>query len=125
MVKQVFDKNRIDQSIQYRITRNFMDIIILLEILKAPLSGYDIITTIYKKFNFLVSSGTVYSTLYALEREGLIKGVKRDRKRVYVLTRKGEAFIENVLAMQGNIENLISKIFGGKYLMYKTDSVNI
>ncbi|MEM2342173.1 MAG: PadR family transcriptional regulator [Candidatus Bathyarchaeia archaeon] len=118
MVKQVFDKSRIDQSIRYRITRDFMDIIILLEILKSPLSGYDIITTIYRKFNFLISSGTVYSTLYALEREGLIKGVKRDRKRVYVLTRKGEIFIENVLAMQENIENLISKIFGGKYLMY-------
>jgi len=104
MVKQFFDKNRISQSIQRRIAKDFMDVIILLEIIKAPLSGYDVVKIIHRRFNLLISPGTVYSTLYSLERKGLIKGVKRDRKRVYVLTRKGEDLINSVVTMQGNIE---------------------
>lgn len=58
------------------------------ELQNGPKSGYDIITYIHNKHGFLVSSGTVYSLLYALERNNLIEGIWIDRKRVYKLTPK-------------------------------------
>ncbi|MGB9914944.1 MAG: PadR family transcriptional regulator [Candidatus Bathyarchaeales archaeon] len=60
------------------------------ELRNGPLSGYDVIAYIHNKFNLLVSSGTVYSLLYSLERNGLVEGVWDERKRVYKLTEKGE-----------------------------------
>lgn len=110
MVKHCFSKNKIDQYIQQRITKDFMDILILSELSQAPLSGYDIISMLYRKFNLSISPGTVYSTLYALERRGLIRGGEYRRKRVYILTRRGEEFIRVILSMRENIELLLSKI---------------
>jgi len=60
-----------------------MDIIILAELRNEPMSGYDVISFIHNKFHLLVSSGTVYSLLYSLERNDLIKGTWDKRKRVY------------------------------------------
>jgi len=57
-----------------RIIKNVMDIIILAELRNGPISGYDAISFIHNKFHLLVSSGTVYSLLYSLERNGLIQG---------------------------------------------------
>lgn len=115
MVEYIFDKNgkSMDKIIQRRITRNFIDIFILSEVARAPLSGYDIITAIYRRFNLLISPGTIYSTLYSLERDGLIRGERRRRKRVYTLTHKGERLIKGILAMRKEIEGLVSKIFEG------------
>lgn len=39
-----------------------------------PLSGYDVIMFVHKKFGILLSSGTVYSVLYSMERNGLVRG---------------------------------------------------
>ncbi|MEM2610171.1 MAG: PadR family transcriptional regulator [Candidatus Bathyarchaeia archaeon] len=112
MVKHIFDKNKIGQYIQQRIARDFIDILILSELAQAPLSGYDLISIIYRKFNLMISPGTIYSTLYTLERRGLIKGGEYHRKRVYILTRKGEEFMRGVLSMRENIGLLLSKILG-------------
>lgn len=51
-----------------RIIKNFMDIILLAELRNASVSGYDVTSFIHSKFNLLVSSGTVHSLLYSLER---------------------------------------------------------
>jgi len=84
-----------------------MDILILSKLKEAPMSGYDIISLIYKKFHILLGSGSVYSLLYSMERKGLIKGVWNERKRMYVLTPKGEATIEAALKSYEKIENFI------------------
>lgn len=78
------------EKLRRRVIKSFMDILILAELRKSSLSGYDIIDLIHKKFGILVSSGTVYSLLYSLERDDLIKGLWNQRKRVYILTEKGE-----------------------------------
>jgi len=87
-----------------------MDILVLTEINKGSLSGYDVIAHIHKKFGVLVSSGTVYSLLYSLEREGLIKGVWNRRKRVYKLTEKGERNIEVIAKANKEIQNFLRNI---------------
>ena len=60
---------KIVEKLRRRLIRNFMDTLILAELRKGPLSGYDIIGLIHKRFGILVSSGTVYSLLYSMGRE--------------------------------------------------------
>jgi len=74
------------------------------------LSGYDIIAFIHNKFHLLVSSGTVYSLLYSLERDGLIKGVWSQRKRVYQLTEKGEDTIKTIMNANDKIQYLTTSL---------------
>jgi len=88
-----------------RIIKEFIDIIILGRLRIAPSSGYDIIRYIYQKNKVLISSGTIYTTLYSLEREGLIEGRSKGRKRIYRITSKGLDYIE---ALFHNSEKVLS-----------------
>jgi DNA-binding PadR family transcriptional regulator len=100
-------EGRILKKMHERIIKNFMDIIIMAELLKDSLSGYDIISYIHNKFNILVSSGTVYSLLYSLERNGLVEGMWDERKRTYKLTEKGRKTIETILNANDKIRGLL------------------
>ena len=93
-----------------RIIKNFLDVLILTELRKNVISGYDIIGLVHNKFRVLVSSGTVYSLLYSMEREGLIKGSWNQRKRVYILTEKGEETIEAILNANNEIQSLVKSL---------------
>lgn len=96
-----------------RLVRVFMDMVVLAELMKRNLmSGYDVITLIHKKFHILLSSGTVYSVLYSMERDGLIKGMWNERKRVYKLTDKGEKTIKTVLKENEEIHNFMRTLIG-------------
>jgi len=101
-------EGKILKKMHERIIKNFMDIIILAELRSGPLSGYDVISFIHGKFHLLVSSGTVYSLLYSLERNGLIEGTWNERKRVYRLTDKGVRTIETVLSANDKIKNFMT-----------------
>ena len=102
---------RIFREMHERVIKSFMDVIIMTEIRKGPLSGYDVISYINAKFNLLVSSGTVYSLLYSLERNGQVEGVWKERKRTYKLTDKGEETISTTLSAQEKIKAFLSDIF--------------
>jgi DNA-binding PadR family transcriptional regulator len=102
---------RIFREMHERVIKSFMDVIIMTELRKGPLSGYDVISYINAKFNLLVSSGTVYSLLYSLERNGQVEGVWKERKRTYKLTDKGEETISRILNAQEKIKAFLSDIF--------------
>jgi len=101
---------KILKKMHERIIKNFMDIIILAELRNGAISGYDVISFIHNKFHLLVSSGTVYSLLYSLERNGLIEGTWNERKRVYKLTEKGKRTIETILSANDKIKNFITAL---------------
>ena len=101
---------RILKKMHERVIKNFMDTIIMSELQNGPISGYDVISYIHTRFGFLVSSGTVYSLLYSLERNGLVDGVWIERKRVYRLTEKGAQTIETILNAQDKIRSFMSTI---------------
>jgi len=103
-------EGKVLRKLHERIIKNFMDIIILAELRKGPMSGYDVISFIHNKFNLLVSSGTVYSLLYSLERNGLIEGSWDERKRVYRLTEKGAKTIEAILSANDKIQNFVTNL---------------
>jgi DNA-binding PadR family transcriptional regulator len=83
-------------EIYERFLKEFMDILIMVKMREGENSGYNILTYFHQKFDLLISPGTVYSVLYSMERNGLIKARGTDRKRVYTLTPKGEATIKTI-----------------------------
>jgi DNA-binding PadR family transcriptional regulator len=83
-------EGKILKKMHERIIKNFMDIIIMTELQNGSLSGYDVISYIHNKFNLLVSSGTVYSLLYSLERSGLVEGTWDKRKEFTNSQRRGK-----------------------------------
>jgi DNA-binding PadR family transcriptional regulator len=100
-------ESKILKKIHERIIKNFLDVIVLAELRNGPMSGYDVIAYIHNKFHLLVSSGTVYSLLYSLERNGLIQGKWNERKRIYTLTEKGEKTIKTILNANDKIRNFL------------------
>ena len=93
-----------------RIVRNFLDVLVLAELRKGPLCGYDVITFVNDRFRLLVSSGTVYSVLYSLERKGMIAGVQMQRRRVYKLTDKGEKTIKRMMSASDETQYFVLKL---------------
>jgi len=95
------------EELHRRAIKNFMDILILAELKNSPMSGYDAISHIRKKYGILMSSGTIYSLMYSMERNGLIKGRWNQRKRVYVLTEKGEQNIKAITKTNDEIQSFL------------------
>lgn len=96
-----------------RLIKSFLDVLILAELRNGPMSGYDVIAFIHRKFRLLVSSGTVYSLLYSLERDGLIEGSWNQRKRVYMLTDRGEETIKAILEANDKIKGFLVNLLKG------------
>ena len=94
-LKDLNERN-ILRKIRRRFINEFLDLIILDRAESAYINGYAIIEYVFRKFNILVSSGVVYSTLYAMEREGLIEGAWSGRKRVYRITPEGKKVIKTI-----------------------------
>lgn len=90
--------------------KSVMDILILAEIKSESMSGYDVIGYIHEKFGVLLSSGTVYSHIYSMERDGLIKGDWETKKRVYNITEKGEQSLKTILEDNVEMLNTLQKV---------------
>ena len=101
---------KIIKKMHERVIKSFMDTIIMGELQNGPISGYDVISYIHTKFGFLASSGTVYSLLYSLERNGLVEGIWIERKRIYKLTEKGAQTIQTILNSQDKIKGFMTTV---------------
>jgi DNA-binding PadR family transcriptional regulator len=93
-----------------RIVKSFMDILILVGLQNGSMSSYDANLFIHNKFGILISLGMVYSLLFSMERDCLIKGMRAKRKRVYELTEQGEKTIDIVLNSENKIKSLIANL---------------
>ena len=97
---------------QKRIVKDFLDVVVLLELKKGvPKSGYDLVIMINHRYNMSLSSGTVYSLLYSLERDGLIAGRFTSRKRVYVLTSQRKGATDEFLDMKREVLDMLQQLF--------------
>jgi DNA-binding PadR family transcriptional regulator len=81
--------NKIKEKLTRRTITNFLDLIIIRHFQKKPFSGYDATKFINKQFNIVLSPGTVYSTLHAMERDGMLESAMRNNKTVFKATVKG------------------------------------
>jgi len=104
------DNEKALSQIRRRLVKNFMDVIILSELKGTPLSGYDVMTLIYRRFRILLGSGSVYSLLYSMERKGLIRGDWNERRRLYTLTQKGEKAIKATMNSYNRIESFVADL---------------
>lgn len=98
------------EKLRRRTIKSFMDIFILTELKNKSMSGYDVISHIHKRFRILMSSGTVYNLMYSLERDGLIKGVQNQRKRLYTLTEKEEQNIKVITKANEEIQKFLKNM---------------
>ena len=102
------------RKLRRRFVNGFLDIIILDRVESVQcINGYAIIEYVFQKFNILLSSGSVYSTLYAMEQGDLIVGEWKGRKRVYHITPKGKKIIktirEQIVLMSSLLQEIITQ----------------
>jgi DNA-binding PadR family transcriptional regulator len=110
MSANIVSESKILDEINERVIKNFLDIVVMSKLKTESLSGYDFIAYINRRFNMLISAGTVYSLLYALERKQLIEGSGEERRRTYKLTEKGTATINVILKENHQIEGFMANV---------------
>jgi len=99
------------REFERRILNEFMDLLILFSLnLSNQISGYDVIKYVQTRYRFLPSPGTVYSCLYQMERDGLLKGKRKGKKRLYTLTQHGAETAKALLNAKDRILNFMSTI---------------
>ena len=108
-LKSVLDNNELIE----RSLRSFLGIAILARLEDKPANGYGLTVFFMKKFGVTLSTSTVYSTLYTMDRNGLIRGRRSWRGRVYELTEKGKKTLKDkrnrLEETPGFIKTLIGK----------------
>jgi PadR family transcriptional regulator PadR len=96
---------------EYKLIRSVLPTLILEEIEKKPIHGYEIILTFRKQYHTYFSASTIYPILEQLEKNGLVSsewnitGVKP--RKTYSITEKGKnhktknlTFISTFLLLQ-------------------------
>src|SRR5574341_685511 len=79
------------------IVKSHLEVIVLSMLAEMPISGYDLIKEIFARYNVFLSQGTVYSLLYCLKDEGIIKAefTRGDmRTKRYSITQEGKQIID-------------------------------
>jgi len=87
------------EEFRMRLVKELVDYIALKYLLeRGKLSGYDLSRLINAEYDILLSPGTIYGRLYALERKGLANAHWEERKRELTLTDKGKKVINTILS---------------------------
>lgn len=108
-------EREISREMHERVVKGFLDVAIMAKLMDDdPMSGYDVISFVHKKFGILLSSGTVYSVLYSIERNGLVRGIQSQKRRVYKLTDKGERMIKTMFNLIEEIQNTVKLLIDRK-----------
>lgn len=97
-----------DESIE-RIVKDELEMIILALISRGPMCGTDIIKIIHKNFNVLLSPGTIYPLLHALEKDGYVKCEYGVKKKIYKPAESAKVEIRNRLNQRIQISEVLSK----------------
>ncbi len=85
------------QGIDAQVLKGHLDLLLLSALKAGPAHGYGIAKEIRRRSDdtFDLAEGTVYPALHRLEKDGLIESewlmVSGRRRRVYCLTRRGNA----------------------------------
>lgn len=94
-----------------RIVKNFLDILILTELKRGPLSYSELARVFHKRFGEIVDFSLVDSNLNFLEKERLITSGKAESRKVYALTTKGEGTVRAFLNSKDKILGLLLNLF--------------
>ena len=105
-------ENKFVKQMRRRIIKNFLDTIFLAELKRTqPQSAYALMNLVHRKFGFLISAGTVYALLYAMERKELVIGEPTENKRIYKLTQKGNETIDILIKRREELFQYAKTVF--------------
>ena len=91
-----------------RLLKDCIDVFILAELSRGKaMSGYDFLKLFYDDFGVMLSSGTVYSKLYALQRRGLLQGKMESRRVLYSINKVNSKNIEIILRLNSKIREFL------------------
>lgn len=94
----------LEREVRARCVKSLMELVVLTALKNARMCGYGFITFVYDRFRVLLSPGTVYPSLESLRSKGLITEEQTERKKIYTLTRKGEAVGSYLLSEYERVE---------------------
>ena len=94
-----------------RIVKNFLDMLILIELKGGSLSHSELASVFHKRFGEIVDFSLVDSNLNFLEKEGLIANRKAKSSKDYALTMKGEEKVRAFLNSRDKILGLLLNLF--------------
>ena len=94
-----------------RIVKNFLDMLILIELKRGPLSYSELASVFRKRFGEIVDFSLVDLNLNFLEKEGLIMSRKAKSSKAYALTTKGEEKVRAFLNSKNKILGLFLNLF--------------
>jgi DNA-binding PadR family transcriptional regulator len=96
-----------------RIAKHFLDLAIM-GVLKnnEDMNGNELIECINDRIGIFISSGRIYSTLYALERKELITANVHSKSRTYRLTPSGIALLQEVNKAREAFNMFITQLCG-------------
>lgn len=113
MNKETCTDHELQRNFEKDIIKSRLDIIFLIRIKNSgALSGYDLMQYIKDKYKISLSSGTIYTQLYCLERKFLIEGkLCSSGKRTYSLTLQGARTLEIILSSKNRFKKVITSFF--------------
>lgn len=115
-----FDELKLgDESVE-RFVKNDLDTIVLALILEKPMCGTDIIKTIHKNFNVLLSPGTIYPLLHSLEKKGLLKCEYEVKTKTYRPGKGAEPKIRSLLNEHVQTSRFLSRFLSSAGLKVNT-----
>lgn len=95
------------RDLRVRMVRNFLPMLVLNLLKEKAISGYEVMSEVYREFGTLLSPGTVYPVLAYMESKGWVKGSMEEKKKVYRLTPEGSSM---AIAMTGEYLKITSGI---------------
>lgn len=110
----VVSESELLNEMHERLVKDFLDMLILMRLMKGPMSVYDLVKFVLNRFNLLNSSELVHSSLSYLEREEFIKSTEDLGKKVYNLTSRGEERVKVFLKSKEKVLGLVLNLFIGQ-----------
>lgn len=112
-IKLVANEGFVDEKAEEyfakRLVSGFLDFIVLYHFQQEIFSAYDVTQLVNRRLNILLSPGTIYSTLYSMQREGLLESYNIPNKRVFKASEKGLK-INKLIRTNADMVALITKI---------------
>jgi len=99
-----------------RFVKDYLDIVVLALIASRPMCGMDILDTVHKNFNVLLSPGTIYPLLHKLKKERLLECECGLKKKMYRPASGSEENIRNILDKHRHANEFLNGFLSSKDL---------
>ncbi len=103
--------NQSHKSVQVKLTKGLLDLIILQMLDTRPMHGYELIITIRKFYGVSFGASTIYPLLNTMEKNAFIKcqwNMNGERpKKVYTLTLEGKTLLNYTIGSLKSICRII------------------